>query len=81
MARAIFAFNIGGWSDAIHWGAIAAKVRVTPVGDIHVDHKFMDTVYSPFTHAGGRREVLDAVDSYEDAFCLSGCFSKPQGVV
>jgi hypothetical protein len=68
IARAIFAFHIGGWSDAIHWGAIAAKVRVTPVGDIHVDHKFMDTVYSPFTHAGGKREVLDAVDSYEDAY-------------
>lgn len=68
MARAIFAFHIGGWSDAIHWGAIAAKVRVTPVGDIHVDHKFMDTVYSPFTQAGGKREVLDAVDSYVDGY-------------
>jgi hypothetical protein len=68
MARAIFAFHMGGWSDAIHWSAISAKVRVTPVGDIHVDHKFMDTVYSPFTHAGGKREVLDAVDSYEDAY-------------
>jgi hypothetical protein len=68
MARAIFAFQMGGWSDAIHWGAISAKVRVTPIGDIHVDHTFMDTVYSPFTHAGGKREVLDAVDSYEDVY-------------
>ena len=28
----------------------------------------MDTVYSPFTHAGGKREILDAVDSYEDSY-------------
>lgn len=68
MARAIFAFHMGGWSNAIHWGAISAKVRVTPIGDIHVDHTFMDRVYSPFTHAGGKREVLDAVDSYEEIY-------------
>jgi hypothetical protein len=68
MARAIFAFHMGGWSNAIHWDAIPAKVRITPIGDIHVDHTFINTVYSPFTHAGGTREVLDAVGSYEDAY-------------
>jgi hypothetical protein len=26
------------------------------------------TVYSPFTHADGTREVRDAIDSYEDAY-------------
>lgn len=68
MARAIFAFHMGGWSNAIHWGAIPAKVRVTPIGDIHVDHTFINTVYSPFTEAGGTREVRDAIDSYEDSY-------------
>lgn len=68
MARAIFAFHIGGWSDAIHWGAIAPKVRITPVGDIHVDHTFMELVYSPFTQGGSTREVRDAVDSYAEVY-------------
>jgi hypothetical protein len=68
MARAIFAFHIGGWSDAIHWGAIDPKVRITPIGDIHVDHTFMDSVYSPFTEGGSTREVRDAVDSYEEVY-------------
>lgn len=68
MARVIFAFHIGGWSDAIHWGAIAPKVRITPIGDIHVDHTFMDSVYTPFTQGGSTREVRDAVDSYAEVY-------------
>ncbi len=68
MARALFAFNIGGWSDAMHWGAIAAKVRITPIGDIHVDHTFMEAVSSPFAQAGGKREVQEAVKSYKKAY-------------
>jgi hypothetical protein len=68
MARAIFAFNLGGWSDAVHWGAIAPRVVVTPVGDIHIDHSFMDAVYLPFTQGGGERDVLEAVESYKTPY-------------
>ncbi|WP_156993898.1 hypothetical protein [Terriglobus sp. TAA 43] len=68
MARVIFAFHVGGWSDAIHWGAIAPQVRIAPVGDIHVDHRFIDTVYVPFASGGTRREVFEAVDSYGEAY-------------
>ena len=68
MARAIFAFNIGGWSDAIHWRAIAPKVRITPIGDIHIDHQFLDAVYTPFVSGGSKREVSEAVDSYGEAY-------------
>jgi hypothetical protein len=68
MARAIFAFNLGGWSDAVHWGAIAPRVVVTPIGDIHIDHSFMDAVYVPFSQGGGERDVLEAIESYKTPY-------------
>lgn len=65
MAKAIFVFHVGGWSDAVHWGAITPRVKITPLGDIHIDHTFMDTIYAPFVQSGGEREVRRAVETYE----------------
>jgi hypothetical protein len=68
MAKAIFVFHVGGWSDAVHWGAIAPRVKITPLGDIHIDHTFMHTIYEPFVQSGGEREVRRAVETYERAY-------------
>jgi len=68
MAKAIFAFHVGGWSDAVHWGAIAPRVRITPLGDIHIDHTFMHAVYYPFVQRGGERDVRRAVEAYERTY-------------
>lgn len=68
MAKALYAFHVGGWSDAVHWGAIAPLVRITPLGDIHIDHTFIDTIYSPFTQSGGHREVRREVEAYAKAY-------------
>lgn len=68
MAKAMFVFHVGGWSDAVFWGAIRPKVRITPLGDIHIDHTFMDEVYTPFVRTGGEREVRRSVDSYRSIY-------------
>jgi hypothetical protein len=68
MAKAIFVFHVGGWSDAVHWGAIAPRVKVTPLGDIHIDHTFMHTIYDPFVQSGGEREVRRAVETYKRTY-------------
>lgn len=68
MAKAMFVFHVGGWSDAVHWGAIAPRVKITPLGDIHIDHTFMHTIYYPFVQSGGEREVRRTVETYEHAY-------------
>jgi hypothetical protein len=68
MAKAIFVFHVGGWSDAVHWGAIAPRVKITPLGDIHIDHTFMHTIYDPFVQSGGEREVRRAVETYRRTY-------------
>ena len=64
MALALEALHYGGWSDAIHWGAIEPYVRITPLGDIHIKHHFIETVFEPFGRAVGEVNVDHDAKSY-----------------
>jgi hypothetical protein len=64
MALVMAAFYLGGWSDAIHWGAAEPLVRITPLGDVHMDHTFMNVIYEPFGRFSAERDVGHAVKSY-----------------
>lgn len=64
MATAMMVHYLGGWSDAIRWKAIEPRIRVTPVGDIHMNHRFFDDVYIPFGRAGGKILLDQAKESY-----------------
>ncbi len=64
MSHALMAFHYGGWSDAIYWGAMEPLVRITPLGDVHMKHLFMDNIYEPFARAGAERLVRSASESY-----------------
>lgn len=72
MALSMLAFYYGGWSDAIHWGAAEPRVRITPLGDVHMDHKFMDAVYEPFGRSVAERDVNRARGSYEKLYQAEG---------
>jgi hypothetical protein len=64
MARAMMAHYLGGWSDAIRWGAMEPRLRITPLGDVHLDHSFLDAVYEPFGRVGGEIQVKQAREGY-----------------
>lgn len=68
MALVLFAHHVGGWSDAIHWGAMESRVRVTPLGDVHVHHGFIDSVYEPFGRSAAEGEVKHSAASYEKLY-------------
>jgi hypothetical protein len=68
MAKALLVHHLGGWSDGIRWGAIDAFLRITPLGDVHLDHSFLDKVYQPFGRVGAEREVRTASESYSRLF-------------
>jgi len=80
MARAMLAYSYGGWSDAIYWGAIEPNVRVTPLGDVHIQHGFMDTVYEPFGRAVGEVTVQDDAASYSKLYSPTEVLSTTSGL-
>ena len=64
MSRALMAFGLGGWSDAVYWRAMEARVRVTALGDVRMKLSFVDDVYEPFVRTGGRIQVREAAEDY-----------------
>src|SRR5207247_702318 len=64
MAYVVFSHHVGGWSDSIHWGAMEPRVKVTALGDVHVNHAFIDAVYEPFGRAAAEADVKHASESY-----------------
>lgn len=74
MCHAVRAHQMGGWSDAIRWGAMEPRVRITPLGDIFVNHDFIDKVYQPFGQEKGKADVHEAAAQY-------GKLHQPQKVV
>lgn len=64
MAQVMMIHHLGGWSDAMRWGAVEPRLRITPLGDIHLNHRFIDEVYVPFAKSGGRIRVEADRDAY-----------------
>lgn len=40
--------QLGGWSDLISWGLMDPTVVIRPLGDVHVNHDFIDKVIDQF---------------------------------
>ena len=51
MAMASMIFHLGGYSDAIHYGAMKSEVRISPAGEVMIDPAFYDTTVEPAGHA------------------------------
>ena len=64
MARVMLVFYWGGYSDAIYFGAAEPYLRVRPLGDVHFNQAFFETVYEPFGRLGNERQVRDAAETY-----------------
>jgi hypothetical protein len=64
MAMALDVHHYGGWSDAVYWGAMEPRLRITPLGDVHMNLAYVDQVYEQFARAGAEMAVKEAVDSY-----------------
>jgi hypothetical protein len=64
MAKALFIQHVGGWSDAIRWDVMEPRVHVTALGDILVNHDFLEAVIMPFSRAGSDLRIDHAVKNY-----------------
>ena len=80
MAKAMQTHFLGGWSDAIHWGAIKPLIRITPLGDVHVHHAFIDTVYNAFGRVGGEVQVSHDTQSYAGLYIPAEANASVEGV-
>jgi hypothetical protein len=68
LGDASMVFHLGGFSDAIHWGAVEPHIRTTMLGDVLLPPRFFDSVYEPYGRVGTESRVTDAVDAYPQLY-------------
>ena len=68
MADAAILFHFGGYSDAMKAGVMKQVIKISPVGDVLMNHSFTDKTITPFgiRFQGGR--LKNAASRYEDNF-------------
>ncbi|QGW84405.1 zinc chelation protein SecC [Variovorax paradoxus] len=57
--------QLGGWSDLIHWGLMESKIVIRPLGDVHVEHDFVDSVIEQFGSKTSEVRYKDSARGYE----------------
>jgi len=64
MARASSLFHLGGWFDAIRWDVMEPFLMVRPLGDVHVNHDFIDNIAEKFAGASSDVKFRHAAQNY-----------------
>ncbi|MFA8388359.1 MAG: hypothetical protein ACEPO2_22305 [Pelagibaca sp.] len=68
MAMMIEIIEFGGWSDAIHFGAMEPTLKLAPLGDVLANHDFFEQVVVPFGQAGMKSRVERSIEGYGKHF-------------
>lgn len=70
MARAMMVVHLGGYSDAIRYGAMKPELRISPAGEVQIDVTFFEGIMDPvgrdFTNRQVDRERLAYADSLRE---------------
>lgn len=68
LADASLLFHIGGYRDAIRDGIMEATVRISPGGDVQMNHDFTDNTARPFGKSFQKGELTKAVERYSEHY-------------
>ncbi len=64
LGKASRLYHIGGWSDLLRWGLMRPMVLIRPLGDVHVEHDFIDTVLEGYGSASSDYRYMSSVRRY-----------------
>ncbi|WP_172152450.1 zinc chelation protein SecC [Pseudomonas tumuqii] len=78
MAKASQIYHFGGWSDLAHWGFLEPRLIVQPLGDVHANHDFIDTVLDGFSSASSEVRFMASARRYERNLQMPNVNSKAQ---
>lgn len=68
LADASQMFHLGGYSDAMNAEVMRAKIRISPAGDVLMDHGFTDQVVRPFGRKFQSVALDDAASRYSENY-------------
>ncbi|WP_350025897.1 zinc chelation protein SecC [Pseudomonas fulva] len=68
LCKAASIHHLGGWSDLIRWDVMSPEVYIRPLGDVHVEHDFIETVVENFGTATSAHKYLSSAQNYAKNF-------------
>lgn len=68
LADASQMFHFGGYSDAMYAEVMPAKIRISPAGDILMDHGFTDEIVRPFGRTFQSAALNNAAEKYSENY-------------
>ena len=79
MAKASQIYHLGGLSDLAHWGYLRPQLIIRPLGDVHADHDFMDTVIDGLSNASSEVRFMASARKYERNLYAADVKPETQG--
>ena len=81
LAYAAVMYQLGGNSDAIHYGAMAPEVRISPLGDVMFRTQFTDDVLHPFGMHYESGNLSRHASKYDTLYEQSEAYEKVEPVL
>src|SRR5258708_20284594 len=66
MAKLVMIIYLGGWSGGMWHDALESRIHINALGDIQVNHNFIDSVVEPFGRATTNERTKEAIASYAE---------------
>lgn len=57
-------YHLGGWSDLVRWDCMEPRLVIRPLGDVHANHDFIETVMDGFGSATSEYRYLASARDY-----------------
>jgi hypothetical protein len=73
--------QLGGWSDLISWGLMEPTVVIRPLGDVHVNHDFIDKVIDQFGSKTSEVRYQASARRYEKNLRMPTASSEMRGEI
>lgn len=73
--------HLGGWSDLIHWGLMKPTISVRALGDVHVNHDFIDRVIEQFGSRTNAVRYKESARDYEKNLSMPDIVVDVKGVL
>eukprot|EP00439_Symbiodinium_sp_Y106_P089863 s1_g2399.t1 len=68
MSKILLVSHYGNCSNAINLGAMEPSIRITPLGDIHMNYDFFEDVVEPFGRRGLSHTIDYSIQDYANKF-------------
>lgn len=72
MSRAALLHHLGGYSVAMEAGMMPAEIKISPAGDVMMNHSFSDNIITPFGQSFQSQALRDAADAYVENYAQPG---------